>query len=312
MPRRTKVRLTVDQLATDIDTKLRAFNQDAATLSLRDKVLRLVDIQYNLRCLNVTAVAADGLSPTAAMERMKVYLQRHIGVVIDGAELAVVSGISEYARRIRQLRVEDGFRITTGATPDPFSGVDLKPDQYVLKSAEVDAQAARRWHVANRVRKGTASVKDRILEFLKENVGQIVTTEDLAYVAKNKREFGRRTRELRTEEGYAIATRFSGRPDLSMGEYILLSVDRVAEPHDRHIPDAVQKEVYARDNSTCRNPLCRYQWTPADPRILELHHIVAHARRGPNTADNLIVLCSICHDDVHAGRLDVLKCLFTE
>jgi HNH endonuclease len=311
MPRRTKV-LTIDQLAGEIENRLAQFKQEASTLTLRQKVQQLVHLQYNLRCLNVTAVAAEGLSPTAAISRIKVYLQRHPREIIDGPELEVVSGISEYARRIRQLRVEEGYKIATGASPDAFSGIDLKVDQYMLTDLEVDSDAARRWHIANRIRKSTSSVQDRILEFLKENVGKIVTTEELAYVARDKKEFGRRTRELRTEEGYSIATKFSGRPDLSMGEYILLSINRIAEPHDRHIPDAVQKEVYARDESTCRNPECRYQYTPSDPRILELHHLKAHARRGSNTADNLIVLCSVCHDDVHAGRLDALKCLFTE
>ena len=179
----------------------------------------------------------------------------------------------------------------------------------MLTTEVVDSDLSRRWHIANRIRKMTVSVKDRILEFLKVNVGKIVTTEELAYVARNRREFGRRTRQLRNEDGYAVATRFNGRPDLGMGEYVLLSVDRIAEPHDRNIPDAVQKEVYARDSNRCRNPACRYIWTPADPRVLELHHVIAHARRGPNTADNLLVLCNLCHDDVHAGRLNILECL---
>lgn len=309
MARRTRPHMTIDQLTAEIDARLRQFQSDLPNLSLRDKVLRLVEIQYDVRCLNVSVVVGEGLSPTAAIERIRVYLTRHVGVIIDGAELEVVSGISEYARRIRQLRVEEGYRIASGASPDHFSGIDLKPDQYMLPTDVVDTDMSRRWHVANRIRKMPVSVKDRLLAFLKENVAKVVTTEELAYVAKNRREFGRRTRELRTEEGYAVATRFSGRPDLSVGEYVLLSVNRIAEPHDRHIPEDVQKEVYTRDENRCRNPACRYQWTPADPRILELHHIVAHARRGPNTSENLLVLCNICHDDVHAGRLNILDCL---
>lgn len=309
MPRRIRIRLTVEQLSEEIDGNLRRFQDDLSGLTLREKVLRLVELQYTVRCLAVRTVADDGLSPTAAMERIRVYLVRHVGVPIDGAELEVVSGISEYARRVRQLRVEDGHKIASGSSPDLFSGIDLKPDQYMLTTATPDQDLARRWHSANRIRRMPVSVRDRLLTFLQENVGRIVTTEELAYVAKNKRDFGRRTRELRTEEGFAVATRFSGRPDLSMGEYVLLSRDRVAEPHDRHIPEDVQKEAYARDSNRCRNPDCKYQWTPSDPRILELHHIVAHAQRGPNTAENLLVLCSQCHDAVHAGRLDILRCL---
>lgn len=124
-------------------------------------------------------------------------------------------------------------------------------------------------------------------------------------------EFGRRIRELRTEEGYPIATQFTGRPDLNMGEYVIESKDRIAEPHDRLIPFEVQKEVYERDDNTCR--LCGWQrekWTRKDPRILELHHIQEHAAGGANVAQNLIVLCSKCHDEIHAGRRKLPRNIF--
>ena len=88
-----------------------------------------------------------------------------------------------------------------------------------------------------------------------------------------------------------------------MGEYVLESKDRIAEPHDRRITFEVEKTVYERDNNTCR--LCGWQrekWTRKDPRILELHHIKEHVKGGANVAQNLVVLCSKCHDEIHAGR----------
>ena len=91
-----------------------------------------------------------------------------------------------------------------------------------------------------------------------------------------------------------------------MGEYILESDERIAEPHDRKIPFEVQRTVYERANSTCE--LCgwsRKMWTKSDPRILELHHILEHAEGGPNVPKNLLVLCSRCHDDIHAGRREL-------
>lgn len=307
MARRIRV-ASVDSLITEIDHKLNQLKLELKGLTLRQKVQQLVELQFQSRCLGVSVVAADGLSPTAAIERIQGYLQRYVGVVIEGAELDIVSGISEYARRIRELRVERGFRILTGASPDEESGVRLKSDQYMLTSGKVDSDLARRWHVANRIRKGKVGAKAKILQFLKENVGQVVTTEELAYVSGDRTEFGRRTRELRTEEGYAIATRFTGRPDLNAGEYVLLSLERVAEVHDRHIPSEVQREVYERDRSTCQQ--CGWnmaKWTTSDSRILELHHLTEHAARGTNTSDNLIVLCSYCHDEVHAGRIVLPK-----
>ena len=91
-----------------------------------------------------------------------------------------------------------------------------------------------------------------------------------------------------------------------MGEYILESSERIAEPHDRRISYDIQKQVYERDENTCR--CCgwtRDKWSREDPRILELHHVYEHAAGGENTPDNLIVLCSKCHDEVHAGRMQL-------
>lgn len=251
-------------------------------------------------------VQEHGFDHRSAQKRILLYLLEYPGTVIDGAELEVVSGISEYARRIRELRREQGYQIASGASPDPESGIDLHPDQYLLVSVTRDTDAAARWHIANRIRKEPSGSRQRILAFFQENVGKVVTTEELAYVARDAREFARRTRELRTEHGYAVSTRFTGRPDLGVGQYILESLDRVAEPHDRRIPEKIQKEVYQRDNHTCR--ICHWDrvlWTKEQPRILELHHLKHHAHGGLNTAENLIVICSRCHDEVHAGRLQL-------
>ena len=305
MARRVKA-YPIETLVEEIDRQLNRYRVDAVGLSFRDKVLKLVELHYRFRCLGVSVAVEEGLSPTSGMSRILSYLTAHVGLVIDGAELDVVSGISEYARRIRQLRVQDGYKIVSGASPDEFTEVDLKPDQYTLVEAAADHTAARRWHLANRIRRLKRSSQLRVLEYLKANVGQVVTTEELAYVAKDRKEFGRRTRELRTEQGYAVATRFTGRPDLKSGEYVLQSLDRIAPEHDRHVTPEVQKAVYERDGNTCRS--CGWnwdRWTALDPRFLELHHVEHHAKGGSNRRENLIVLCSRCHDRVHAGQLSI-------
>ena len=280
---------------------------DAPHSPLRDKIRRLVTIYRDVRRLGVTMTVRDhGFDARAGRKRILAYLQAHPREVIDGVELEVVSGISEYARRIRELRKEKGYQIATGDSPDPEAGIDLKRDQYMLVSETPDTEAAQRWRVANEIRKRKdLGSRDRIREYLLANVGHVVTTEELAYVAQ-KREFARRTRELRTEQGYAIATRFTGRPDLAVGQYVLESKDRIAEPHDRNIPEPVQKAVYERDMHTCR--MCgwnRDKWRREAPRILELHHVEEHAAGGHNTPENLVVLCSRCHDEIHAGRLEL-------
>lgn len=305
MPRRRK-RISVEILIKHVDALLSRFDSDRHGLSLRDKVLRLVELLHSTKDLGVNTVRESGMDAGAAVERLRLYFVEYAGIRINGDELEVVAGISEYARRIRQLRKESGYRIATGASPDPETGIDLKPDEYILVCPEPDLDAARRWHVANRIRRMSGSATKRLLAYLKENVGRVVTTEELAYVAKDKKEYARRVRELRTEEGYPIDTIYTGRPDLKPGEYILESVERVAEPHDRNIPHDVQKSVYERDRNACR--LCgwnRTRWTASDPRILELHHLHHHKDGGANVLENLIVICSRCHDEVHAERLDI-------
>lgn len=136
--------------------------------------------------------------------------------------------------------------------------------------------------------------------YLRKNVGRPVSGEELCYLANDSKEWARRTRELRTEEGWPIATKNSGRPEIEVGAY-LLEEDRQAEVHDRKIPDPVRVALLERDHHTCRN--CG--WAHArkianDPRtFLELHHIEHHAEGGENSLANLITLCNACHDEVH-------------
>lgn len=302
MPPRPKAG-TVDSLLKYIDGLLRRFGSEAGGQSLRNKVLLLVEMDGRFRELGVTVAAQHYPDARSARERIRLYLIENAGAVIEGRELAVVSGISEYARRVRELRVEQGYRILTGASNDPNSGVSLRPEEYLLVTTEADADAARRWIIANRIRKGGQGSKTRLLLYFQEMVSRIVTTEELAYIAKSTTEFPRRVRELRTEEGYPIATRFTGRPDLRMGEYVLLSLERRTAHHDRHIPAETEREVYERDGNSCR--ICGWNtehWSATDPRILELHHFERHAAGGANVSANLLVLCSRCHDEVHADR----------
>ncbi len=291
-------------LIAEADEKLSAYRRDHSGLSWRQKVLLLVEIAGCVKELGKQS--NPNAARVHARERIRLYLTEHVGVVIAAAELEVVSGISEYARRIRELRVEDGYKILTGYSNDPESGVTLKPSEYLLLEVEPDHTAARRWKLANRIRnEQSGGSRGRLLQYFLENVGQVVTSEELRYVAKAS-EFGRRIRELRTEEGYPISTRFTGRPDLKMGEYVMESSERIADPHDRKIPLEVQKVVYERADNACQ--LCgwnRSRWKKSDPRILELHHVAEYASGGSNTPENLVVLCSRCHDEIHAGRSEL-------
>ena len=257
-----------------------------------------------------------------ARDRIIAYLLKYPSQVIDGDELMVISGIAEWARRVRELRVQFGWPIYSGVTfqemqadaqaaDDPrdlasireLLGTEpslVKPDQYVLISGEQDRRAAHRWNVLNEVRRMKASVSDKIIEYFRRNVGEEITGEELKYLAKDKKEWARRVRELRTEHGWPIVTRNSGRSDLAVGVYVL-EEDRQAYQHDRAIPDSVRVAVLERDGYRCVEcGWSRINSTPEDPRkMLELHHRLHHKDRGANTEENLVTLCNVHHDEDH-------------
>jgi hypothetical protein len=275
---------------------------------LREKVLALIPAYKKLRDLGSSLITDEEAS--AARDRILYYILKHPFIVIQGDELMVVSGIQEWARRLRELRSQYGWHIVNGLTAREMSqqgdlsleNVDvlkIGPTDYILLDTEQDKEAAYRWHVANNIRKKKASVRDKILEFLRRNKGQPVTGEELRYVANEKTEWARRVRELRTEYGWPVVTKSSGNPDLPVGVYVLES-DRQSPVHDRNIPDSIRRAVLRRDGYCCSK--CKWsheEWNRSDPRHLELHHVEQHARGGDNTADNLITLCTSCHDEIH-------------
>lgn len=247
---------------------------------------------------------------TSAKSRILAYFRAHVGEVIDGVELMVVGAISEYARRIRELRVQDGWPIISGLSPHDAAreaadtiadGLPtLRPEQYCLVEDHQDSTAAARWRRANEIRRGPGGAQEKLLSYFRENVGVPLTKDELRYVAGGRAEWARRIRELRTEGGWPIVTRMSGDPRLPQGTYVL-KVDRQDEPHDRHISDLTRREVLKRDHERCRWHGCGWPvgFPASDSRFLELHHVVAHVSGGSNEEDNLVTLCNLHHDEVH-------------
>ena len=321
MPRYTQTDRERD--ADEVSRALAGLSSGISNRELRDRVLDMLPAFEAFRRICAGLVQPE-IDDEAAKGRLLAYLQIHPRLLIDGRELALVSGISEWARRIRELRVEEGWRIYSGMTfsdmaADPEEdlaalsaelGFDprlCRPSEYVLMSEDPDHDAKDRWVLANglrkRVKKGLA-VRKAIQLYLEANIGKPIPGEELRYLANDQKEWARRVRELRTQLGYPVLTKMQGRIDLPVGVYVLES-SRKFEPHDRKISDATRVAVLERDSFACR--ICRWtrqQASPDDPRRnLELHHIEHHVAGGANTADNLITLCNVHHDDVHAGRI---------
>ena len=317
MARRPR-QLEPDALRRSLIELLTNFEQHLLESGLRNQVRNLVPANHLLHDLG-SSLLPDGAT-LSARERILAYLRRFPGAIIDGDELMVVAGISEYARRIRELRVEEGWPILSGLTARDLSEADeedrlegqepfptMRTDQYMLLEDRQDIEAAFRWNRANQIRKSPIGVRDKLLRFFRENVGKRITSEELRYVAGNVTEWARRTRELRTQEGWPVITRNTGDPTLPVGVYVL-EKDEQAPAHDRQIPEIARREVMRRDNWSCRWKGCGWPhgFPEQDHRFLEAHHIEHHAQGGANTVENLVTLCNLHHDQVHrTGELHI-------
>lgn len=122
---------TTQFIANHLIEELGKYLAAAPDLTLRARVLRLIDLQNGFRKLGKSVLGEAGWDSGGARDRIRRYLLEYEGQVIEGAELAVISGISEYGRRIRELR-EEGLRIMTGPEIDPKTHQPLRPDQYLL------------------------------------------------------------------------------------------------------------------------------------------------------------------------------------
>ena len=65
----------------------------------------------------------------SALDRLRTYFLANIGRILDSEELREVGEISEWARRVRELREDEGFDIVTNN-----DDAGLKPGQYMLRS----------------------------------------------------------------------------------------------------------------------------------------------------------------------------------
>ncbi len=78
-------------------------------------------------------------SKGGARAKLRAYFLNNLGRVIQADELRSVAGnISEWARRIRELRTEEGYLILTNN-----DRADLKPGEYLLETAKPQPAFAR-------------------------------------------------------------------------------------------------------------------------------------------------------------------------
>ncbi|MCI5137222.1 MAG: hypothetical protein D3922_02130 [Candidatus Electrothrix sp. AR1] len=93
------IRKKLLELLIDFEDELKSDN-------IRQKVLSLIPCYHQLRDLGKSLIPPA--EARSARERILHYFLKYQGVIISGDELLVVSGIQEYARRIRELRIQFG------------------------------------------------------------------------------------------------------------------------------------------------------------------------------------------------------------
>lgn len=74
----------------------------------------------------------------SARDRIRAFLEENVGRTVTTHEIREVAGISEYARRIRELRDEEGMQIRSHVDRH-----DLKSGEYLLETLERHPTIAR-------------------------------------------------------------------------------------------------------------------------------------------------------------------------
>lgn len=73
-----------------------------------------------------------------ARDKIRKYFIEHVGTIVTTKQIRRVAGISEYARRIRELRDEEGYQIMSHN-----DRAELKPGQYILETTKRNTVVSR-------------------------------------------------------------------------------------------------------------------------------------------------------------------------
>lgn len=121
-----------DELLDRVQEGLAEFERSREVRSLRELTIMLVELERTIRRLGKSVAVVGGLSATSARERIRGYLEAAPNQVVEGIELAAISGVAQYARRVRELRDDFGLDIRTGpGVKSPDTEKELRPGQYI-------------------------------------------------------------------------------------------------------------------------------------------------------------------------------------
>lgn len=140
--------------------------------------------------------------------------------------------------------------------------------------------------------------RTRLREHFIDNVGRIMSSDELREVSGGISEWARRIRELRTEEGYQILTH-NDRSELKPGQY-LLENPKPEPAFEREISKETRAYVLDRNGFTCQ--MCGavagepHPYNPTRKTRLHIGHIIDKSQGGDDEPNNLRALCSVCNE----------------
>lgn len=142
------------------------------------------------------------------------------------------------------------------------------------------------------------SARAKLRQHFLDNIGEVMTSDELREVAGGITEWARRVRELRSEEGYQILTN-NDRSDLRPGQYVL--EDAVPKPaFSRNISKETRAFVLDRNGFTCQ--MCGavagepHPYDSSRKTRLQIGHIIDKSKGGTDDPSNLRALCSVCNE----------------
>lgn len=157
--------------------------------------------------------------------------------------------------------------------------------------------------------------RSKILRFLLQNMGRVVSKDEIRRASGNASEWARRLRELRDEFGYQILSH-KDRHELKPGQYLLETDTRLPA-----IPRAISKETRAfvleRNGYTCQ--MCGLAAGDPDPfhpglKVrLTMGHIIDKSKGGADRPENLHAICTNCNEGLQntsppkPDRIELLK-----
>jgi len=139
-----------------------------------------------------------------------------------------------------------------------------------------------------------------------DNLGRVISSDELRNIAGGITEWARRVRELRNEEGFQILTH-NDRDILKPGEY-LLENPKPVPALSRAISKETRSFVLDRNGFTCQQcGAVAGEDHPFDSgRKTRLHigHIIDKSLGGSDEPTNLRALCSVCNEGAANLTLD--------